>query len=314
MGEAQDHLLKLASVAGYKRTSKNGKVVYVRAYTSSVRAAVDKFVTQMKDAGGPGGRGWFTEGEARTFAKQHKIEPEKFLGALRNKNHGLEERSKPKSADEAQVQQIKDTQASTKRAKDAAQGAALEVARLPKPGWNARSSQGGLRHVDDPIVADHDPTLHKTPRRLDPKGDLVAQWKSGQASWNSKGQDDYGKEALSLMTDAQLQEARDHTKSNLAKGAGMSPALDLRLIDKEVEKRKKPAGSGIQEMGGTSGVPKNTGTGFKYKAPKGFKYKAPQGFKAHFTQMTGGFGLSETGSAQAKLLRLAGLETEGEES
>ena len=77
-------------------------------------------------------------------------------------------------------------------------------------------------------------------RALDPKGDLVAQWKDGKASYNSKGVDDFGAEALSLMSDYELWQVKTwQEEKNAAGNYGMSGAADLKFIKAEAAKRVK---------------------------------------------------------------------------
>lgn len=83
---------------------------------------------------------------------------------------------------------------------------------------------------------------------LDPKGDLLAQYKSGKAMYNSKGDDDFGREALSLMSDKELAAAQKWRAEQNDKGNhGHAGTMDDRIIMKEWAKRaaaKKAAPSG----------------------------------------------------------------------
>ena len=77
-------------------------------------------------------------------------------------------------------------------------------------------------------------------RQLDPKGDILAQYMAGNAYFNSKGQDDFGKEAASLMSDEELAKAIAWRKSRNAAGKfDMSGSVDLRILEQEHASRAR---------------------------------------------------------------------------
>jgi HK97 family phage prohead protease len=80
----------------------------------------------------------------------------------------------------------------------------------------------------------------RKPKPLDPKGDILAQYMAGEARINSRGVDDFGQEAASLMTDEELDKAIAWRKGkNNAGNFGESGTEDLKFLEKEKAKRAK---------------------------------------------------------------------------
>lgn len=76
-------------------------------------------------------------------------------------------------------------------------------------------------------------------RRLDPNGDILAQYQAG-VMLSSTGRDDFGREAASLMTDRELDQAIEwRKKRNESGNLGMSGVTDLQVLEQEKAKRSQ---------------------------------------------------------------------------
>jgi hypothetical protein len=85
--------------------------------------------------------------------------------------------------------------------------------------------------------------LPRTPRKLDPEGDILDQYKAG-VLYSRTGADDYGREAASLMSDDELTEAIAWKEQKVADNLGLSSVADLSVLQREQERR------GGSEVGG----------------------------------------------------------------
>jgi len=206
-------ILELAGairVKGHTRVTKGGKTVRVKSYSRTPVQIMKEVIQKAgKDASDSDLRQAVHKETGRFPTRNEMNQARKFIP------------SKPKGA-----------------------AAALDDARKAKGLPVDFEKKSGATTGGGPGAS---PGSFKGPKKpkLDLDGDILAQYKKEPMPFNSKGQDDFGKEAASKMSDEQLEAAIAFKKQQIKDKKGQSAAADLRYLEQELASRgQSPSGEG----------------------------------------------------------------------